>query len=90
MKKIILSLVFVFAMVSVANANSNYSVNPVNVSTVGDKVELSRDCDNEALRAGESADLAGYSMEEIFVYMNIAYALCEGYTYEEIEAAGNL
>jgi len=83
-------MVFVFASFTMVNANSNYIVDPVNASPVGDKVELSRDCDNEALHAGESADLAGYSMEEIFVYMNIAYALCEGYTYEEIEAAGNL
>ncbi|NEW79145.1 MAG: hypothetical protein GZ086_06890 [Gelidibacter sp.] len=70
------------------NANSN--VEPVFVSTFGDMVELSRDCDSEALHAGESADITGYSMEEIFVFMNVAYALCEGYTYEEIEAEGNL
>ncbi len=81
-------MVFVFATLTMVNANSNVEL--VNVSTVGNKVELSPDCDNFALHAGESADIAGYSMEEIFVFMNVAYALCEGYTYAEIEAAGNL
>ncbi|MGV8945788.1 MAG: hypothetical protein ACOH1N_05120 [Lutibacter sp.] len=88
MKKIILSVVFVFASLTMVNANSK--IEPVNDTKVGDKVEVIRDCENETLIAGEIADRRGYSMEEIFVVMNVHYATCMGYSYEEIEAAGNL
>jgi hypothetical protein len=88
MKNLILSIVFVFAGLVMVNASSN--VEPVNDTKGGDKVEVIRDCDNEALIAGEIADRRGFSMEEIFVVMNVHYATCMGYSYEEIEAAGNL
>lgn len=80
MKKIILGVVFVFASFAMVNANSN----------VVEKVERDKDCDEVALSTGYAAHLAGMNDEEIFFHMNVAYALCEGYTYDDIEQAGNM
>jgi len=79
-KKIMLSIVFVFASFAMVNANSS----------VVEKVESDEDCGEVAMAAGYGAHLAEMDDDEIFFYMNVAYALCEGYTYEEIMEAGNM
>ena len=80
MKKLVLGMVFVFATVIMVNANSN----------IIDEAERASDCDEVALATGYAAHIAGMNDEQIFFHMNVAYALCEGYTYEEIEDAGNM
>ncbi|MBI9041872.1 hypothetical protein [Lutibacter sp.] len=87
-KKIILSVVFVFASLSMVNANSNVeNFKNLKLSQIA---ESDRFCEEQALAVGESSHIAGMSDEQIFFNMNVAYALCEGYTYQEIVEAGNM
>jgi len=88
MKKIIFSMVFVFATVSFVNANSKVESNTV--LSLDSKTEVLDSCDEAAFDAGESEAEAGGSDESIFNHMNLAYALCMGYSWEEIDAAGNI
>ena len=88
MKKLILSIVFVFASFVMVNANSNSDYLTKDIYSDINLDE--RSCEEQALTVGEAAHRAGMNDEQIFFYMNVALALCEGYTYDEIIAAGNM
>jgi len=74
-------MVFVFASFTMINANT--SIEKVKSSKL--KVEIiMQTCEEEALDIGAAADFAGYSDEAIFKLMNVGYALCMGYSYDDI------
>lgn len=45
---------------------------------------ISPKCDDTAYNVMNQAFNAGYSDEDVFWFMNVAYALCEGYSTEDI------
>ena len=44
----------------------------------------SKDCMDQALMVGQQAYAAGKDDEESTYFMNVAYALCEGYSMDDI------
>jgi hypothetical protein len=47
--------------------------------------EINGDCFDRATIIMHQADAAGYSTEEVTWYMNVAYALCMGYSLDDIQ-----
>jgi len=62
MKKLILSMVFVFATVSFTNA----------------AILSNRDCNREAFDAGNEAEAAGFSYEDAYLIAINTYSQCTG------------
>ncbi len=46
--------------------------------------ESSTSCDDRAYNVMHQAFNAGYSDDEVFWFMNVAYALCKGYSMSDI------
>lgn len=61
------------------------SLNANNIEEEEEEEEINGDCFDRATIIMHQADAAGYSTEEVTWYMNVAYALCMGYSLDDIQ-----